>query len=161
MSRQQMDKAVAWVGDDPERYRELWDIVMLNEDPISRRAVWAMDIHFSKWPYMFKIEADKMFEVLHNPCHTALQRHFAKMLSMLPIFPPEHTSTLFDLGIEWTNNAILPIAVRVHAMELAGRIALPYPELQSELKTVLSAHLDEGSAGFKSRANKWLRRIGH
>lgn len=159
MSRQQMDKAVAWVGDDPERYRELWKLAMLNEDPISRRAVWAMDIHFTKRPHMFTIEADEMLEVLRNPCHTAIQRHLAKMLSLLPSYPEEHTSELFDLGIDWTNNPVLPVAIRVHAMELAGRIALPYPELQSELKTVLLAHLESGSAGFKSRANKWLKRI--
>lgn len=159
MSRDQMNKVVTWVGTDSKRYRILWEIALRNEEPISRRAVWSMDIHQNKWPEMFAEDISELMDLIENPCHSALQRHIFKMLSLLPKIPEEHQGKLFDLGVNYTNNAILPIAVRVHAMELAGRIALLYPELQAELGTVLQAHLKEGSAGFRSRANKWLKKM--
>ena len=159
MSREQMNEAVTWVGQDQKRYQMLWDLVVRNEDPISRRAAWAMDIHFFKYPGMFPVSIQQILDVLEKPCHTAMQRHLIKLLSLLPHWSEKYQGALFDLGISSLNNPILPIAVRVHAMELAGRVGQQYPELLQELKTVLLAHVKEGSWGFKSRANKWLSLI--
>lgn len=158
MSRAQMDKAVTWVGNDQQRWYELWNILMRNEEPISRRAAWALDIHFAKYPHMLDLDIPTLLKKLEEPCHSAIQRHLLKMLAFSPGLSEEYHGELFDLGIRYTDNPSLPIAVRVHAMELAGRIALRYPELFGELKLVLEAHFKEGSAGFKSRAKRWLKK---
>lgn len=153
-----MDRAVEWVGGDRKRWNMLWELLMRNEEPLSRRAAWALDIHFHKYPHMLDLNILELLKTLEKPCHTALQRHLVKMLSVAPSLPEEYHGELFDLGIRYTDNAVLPVAIRVHAMELAGRIALLYPELLNELKTVLEAHFKEGSAGFRSRAKKWLKK---
>jgi hypothetical protein len=158
MSRPQMDKAVRWVGKDQQRWYALWEMVMRNEDPISRRAAWALDIHFTQYPHMVDFDVPDLLEQLRKPCHPALQRHLVKMLSLAPDLPEDYLGELFDLGIQYTDNAVLPVAVRVHAMELAGRIAMVYPELFAELIIVLEAHIKEGSAGFKNRGTKWLKK---
>ena len=153
-----MNEIAGWVGEDAARWQRLWDLLLRNEDPVSRRAAWALDAHFALYPHMFDGKVPDMLAVLEKPSHTAMQRHLLKFMAQWPNIPEEYHGDLYDLGIRYTDNAALPVAVRVHAMELAGRIALRYPELFDEFRKVIEAHYKESSAGFKSRARRWLKK---
>ncbi|MEZ4688036.1 MAG: hypothetical protein R3B47_18830 [Bacteroidia bacterium] len=153
-----MNEIAEWVGKDSARWQLLWELLLRNQDPISRRAAWALDAHFALYPEVFQGTVPEMLAILEKPSHTAMQRHLLKFMALWPSIPEEYHGDLFDLGIRYTDNASLPVAVRVHAMEIAGRIAGMYPELLDELKTVLEAHYKESQPAFKSRAGRWLKK---
>lgn len=67
--------------------------------------------------------------------------------------------TLFDLCFMFLNDVKEPIAVRVFSMTVCSRIAMKYPELAPELRISIEEHYDHGSAGFKNRATKILKKL--
>jgi hypothetical protein len=43
------------------------------------------------------------------------------------------------------------IAVKVHCMESAAKIAMPFPKLRAEVRFVIEEQMKHGSAGIKSQ----------
>ena len=52
-----------------------------------------------------------------------------------------------------------PVAIRVFAMTVLGNIAQKWPELKNELRMAIEENMEFGSAGFKSRGKKELKRL--
>ncbi len=49
-SRAQTDFVAAVIFDHPALFRELWKLLMANEEPLSRRAAWVIDVCSEKKP---------------------------------------------------------------------------------------------------------------
>ena len=73
--------------------------------------------------------------------------------------PEDYQGEYADLCFELLNNPMEAIAVRIFAMEILWNITRNYPELAPELALVIREHLPNGSAGFKSKGRKTLKRI--
>jgi hypothetical protein len=61
--------------------------------------------------------------------------------------------------LQWLRSAKVAVAIQVWCMDIAARIAMPYPELREELAFVIEAQLPYGSAGFVSRGKKILKQL--
>jgi hypothetical protein len=149
------------VNDAPGLFAELWRQVIAQEGRSSRLAVWALEIVVENQPELLIPYLQEISDFLPLAKHTAYHRHLTKVLAYYVAEIPEPLQgPLYAWSLEQLDSALAPAAVRVHAMELAARIARPYPELQRELATVIRAHLSLGSAGFQSRGKKVLKRLG-
>jgi len=142
----------------PELSDELWQIMRRGESPLPQRAAWVMQhVGDTKPDYLAAYEAE-ILPCLHQDVHPSIHRVLLRTLSLWKI-PEELESELYDLTLSWVVSPAREIAIRVHAMTVAAHIAMPYPELREEVAQVIEAQMSWGSAGFKSRAKRLLKKL--
>jgi len=151
-------RIAAWIGDDPGRFNELWEIIKTGAPPLPQRASWVFGHCCERFPDLLKPHLDEIVSFLPLPHHNSIHRNFCKTLATIDI-PEEHQGTLYSLAIDWIFSQKVPVAVKAHCMEIAYKIARPIPELREELAIVITDQMDYGSAGFKSRARIILKRL--
>ena len=148
----------AWVGEDAERFAEVWSGMREGKSPLSHRLAWVVDVITQQYPKHGLAYRKEAIELLQKPNHNGVHRSLSKMLSKLPI-DEEYSGTLYDLCLSYIGNPSIHVAIQVHCMEIAGNIAAPYPELRGELVKVIEEHWEEGSAGYRARGRKILKKM--
>lgn len=97
-------------------------------------------------------------EQLERPKHDAVVRNIFRIWQFVDI-PEAYEGFIYDKSIAFLENPNNAIAIRVFAMTVASNIALKYPALIPEVVTLIELYFDNGSAGFKSRATKLLKKM--
>jgi len=134
------------------------NIIKSTKSAIAWRSAWVLDIferHNKKalLPYINQIT-----EILLQTPHHGVQRHLTRILSS--IHPKYLTDgRIIDSCFNWLLNPNTPVAIKVNAMQIISNLCTVYPELKPELKTVILEGYKTGTAGFKSRANKILKKL--
>jgi len=145
-----------YIGHSPERYAALWNLIKTAEAPIPQRASWVLDhSSFSYSPAIQPFISDMILEI-QKPVHVAVKRNVMKILAATPEIPEDLSASLFDTCINWIIEKKTAVAVKVYAIEVVAKIALPYKELREEVKVVLEDQLKHGSAGVKVRARRMI-----
>lgn len=158
-SKENSQKIADYIGNDQKRYTALWELVKNGEPPIPQRASWVLDhIPMSYTPAIDRY-LPEMIATLEKPVHDAVKRNIVKILAQAAI-PEDYSASLFDRCIDWLIDAKTAIAIKAHCMDIAAKIAMPYPELREELKVVIKDQMNhEGSKGIVSRGRKVLGRM--
>ena len=134
----------------------LWDFVLLNEHPVSWRAMWFLE-HFAAQnrellrPYLKAIISE-----FSNYNFDGQKRSALKILQMFPFTEYDYGSLLnisFDLLLSNDES----IAVRSFAMQIIFDISKLEPEIKPELKESILHILPEASKGVQSKARKILK----
>lgn len=157
-SKQQAMKLVYWVSNDPKRFDELMKLYFSNEEKVSQRTALALGYIFEKQPEFFYPYLPKMVAQLDEKVHDALIRCTFKVLTLLDI-PENLESIVLDKAYKFFSTGNYPPAIKVYAMQTIFNIAQKYSELQPELKASIEMQLPNGSAGFKNRAEKLLKKL--
>ncbi|MFK7922133.1 MAG: hypothetical protein AB8H47_09260 [Bacteroidia bacterium] len=158
-NRDHMVEIAQWVGEDADRFAEVWRLVNCGEEPTAPYASWLMDYCLQLHPPHLLPYRKGALDLLRQPLHNMIHRNLVKHLYRVPI-DEDIEGELYDLAINKINNPQVEIAIRVHCMDVAWEIAKPWPELREELRLVIEGHIVDGSAGFKSRGKRVLKRIG-
>jgi len=85
---------------------------------------------------------------------SSIRRHFTRILTRHNI-PEECLGTVVDKCFEWLLSNEPP-AVKVNSLQLLYNITLIEPDLKGELIAAIESQYEEGSKGFKNRAEKTL-----
>ncbi|MEL7532758.1 MAG: hypothetical protein AAFN10_15675 [Bacteroidota bacterium] len=157
-NRDHMVEIAEWVGEDPKRFAEVWRLVNCGEEPTAPYASWLMDFCLQLHPNHLLPYRKGAFDLLQQPLHNMIHRNIVKHLYRVEI-DEEIEGELYDLAINKISNPQVEVAIRVHCMNIAWKIAEPYPELREELRLVIEGHIGDGSAGFKSRGKRILKWI--
>ena len=64
---------------------EVFDMVLRNEEPLSRRAIWVLDLASEEQPELMEPNLVKLFQALPNFKHDGLKRHSLRILNRYPI----------------------------------------------------------------------------
>ena len=64
-----------------------------------------------------------------------------------------------DICFEYISSPTEAIAVKAFALTVLENLSQQYPEIRSELKTIIEDRWDYESAAFRSRAKKILKRF--
>lgn len=105
-------------------------------------------------------EENEIIALYHLLCsteHQGVHRSIMRTISKFPI-PESIESELLDICFNWLMS-LKEVACQVHAMEVAKKICLKYPELGQELRLILLDKTENSSAAFKSRASKTLKAL--
>lgn len=159
-SQSQAQYIADYVGNSPERFAQLVDI-MLGEDALLRqRSAWVLSKICDAHPQLLQPHLRPLLDALQGreDLHPAVLRNSLRSLVGQPI-PEDQQGEWFGYCLAVVQNPQYPVAIRVHAMQIAFELSQPYPELQQELRMVLETNSPEGSAGFRSRASKLLARL--
>lgn len=148
-----------WVGTDPARFTQLWTLIKEGEAPIPARAAWSMSHCFDLNPEVVQTFIPDMVDYLYVVEDDSVKRNIVRTLSQAPLDAIERDGELYDLCLGWMRSDKTAVAVRVWSMDIAARIAEPYPELREEVRYHIETILPHGSAGFRSRGKKILKRF--
>ena len=160
LSRWNVDYVSGFVGNDPDRFHELWNLLVPENYPTSQRAAWAIDIINEKYPNLLKLYLDQLFVILPKIQSDPIKRHMMKILTYHDI-PEQHLGNLIDLCFEWILQNELPVAVKVHSMQVIFNTIPKYPELKEEFIAVLEDQMPKNSVGFKSRAGRLIAALNN
>ncbi|MEM0997129.1 MAG: hypothetical protein AAGN35_08620 [Bacteroidota bacterium] len=153
------DTVADWALQEPERLEEVFRLYLGNFDQVSKRAGWvlekATDLAGQRMePYLSRVIGH--LEQMETDWE---RRSAVRMLAMCPRYPENNLGFLLDLVLEWLNRPEETVAIRVHCMQIAFNIAQLEPDVRPELVSILESHYEDGSAGFKNRAGKLLKKL--
>ena len=128
------------------------------EPPLPQRAAWTFGHCVDEKPSLLLPILDEAVDHLLNHSdeqHVAVRRNLLRSLSLANCLP-EDAGHLFDRCLLWIGDPSQSAAIRVYAMEIAGRIAKPYPELCDEVIAAIESNVKDATMAFRSRARKVL-----
>lgn len=158
-SKAQKDKIVKFVGNHTDRFAELVKVYLAGPYRITQRAAWPLSYCVAKNPSFVRPHLGKLLTYAAKPgVHDAVKRNTLRLLQFINV-PTSLQGKTTDLCLAFLSNPKEPIAVRVFAMTVASNLALKNPELKNEIIPLIEDQLPYGSAGFRSRGVKVLKRL--
>jgi len=158
LSRRHMEYAAHCIGNDETEFEQLMDIVLHGKEPVVQRAAWAMDACMETHPELLSPYVEKLIEALPGFSNDGVKRQVVKALATREI-PEKYEGSLADLCFCWLQSSVVPVAIKVHCMQILANIAVRYPDLSVELQTVINEQIPRNSAGFASRGRKILKKL--
>lgn len=153
LSRWNTDLVAAYIGRDPLRFRELWNQIFPEKYPASPRAAWVAEFCCIRYPDLLKPYLKELLSNLAEIRNDGIKRHMVKILTYQSI-PEEYLGNLIDLCFTWLQVNELPVAVKVHCMQIIYNTIPHFPELKEEFIAVVEDQIPKNSAGFSSRAKR-------
>jgi len=139
---------------------ELIELALEKDHLLSSRAMWVLghcsdQDYDSLKPYHAKLIKNLEEKELHN----GVIRNTLRLFQQHPV-PQVYESFLLDKCYRYINDPAEAIAVRAFAIRIVFNISKPYPELLTELYTVLN-HLNvyDEPPGIKSRVKNTIKDI--
>jgi hypothetical protein len=158
-SKPQALRLVKWIGQDADRLAALLELFLGNNYRLSQRAAWVISSIADRAPHMVELWLPQMVAKMREPgVHDAVRRNVVRVLQDMPI-PDTFLDDVADACFTFLADPKEAIAVRVFSMSVLEKICQKIPELKPELRLLLEEHLPHGSAGFKSRGQKILKRL--
>ncbi|RUT79858.1 hypothetical protein [Ancylomarina longa] len=147
------------IANDPKNMNKLWEFAIGNAKN-SWRASWLMDKVYDIAPELIRPYLNDMIALLPDLTNESKKRQFLKIISLEPL--PENISGkfinhCFDLLMTGTT----AVAVQVYAMQILYNFSIREPDIQNELALILTEQMENGTAGFCSRARKILKAISN
>lgn len=142
---------VRLIGPDPEAFAELYTMAFSREMPLCWRSAWILDYMAEQYAWLAENYIETIWTKIPENHPDGVVRSILRMLTRYDI-PEEYQGIATDLCLEWLSKESVPVAIKVHSMEIIKKIALIYPELRHEFITVLEEQSPKNSIGFKVRA---------
>ena len=129
-----------------------------DDGPLVQRAAMTLGNYGRRCPTGLYPHLPALLNAATRPLHPAVQRNIIRYFSELPVrvIPESLHGRLADLALGLADDGTAPTAIRVFAMQTAANLVALYPDLASELATILRSHLPQATAGYRSRAAKIL-----
>jgi hypothetical protein len=157
-SRANTDQVINIVMAKPEVFEELWKMVLLNKDPLSRRAAWAADYCAGNRPEFISSRIEELSANVPGFSSDGLKRHALRMLSRSPL-PEENLGILADACFNWLQSPSESVAVKMYSMVILHRISENIPEIKRELYDIIEIQLHEATPGFRNIGGKIMKKL--
>lgn len=159
MSRRNTDLIADLVGSQEKLFDPLFELFLLNMEPVSRRAAWAVDVVTEQKPEWLEGKIDRLVEALEGFHHDGLKRHTLRILARSSLPSPDLSGRLVNICFEWLLAQEEAVSTKVYSMEIIARYVEQEPDLRQELIDSIQWRMEEERAGFKSYAKKLLTRL--
>ena len=151
------NKIIEWVGNDPSRFNELFNLFLHDEYRVTQRAAWPMSCCAIRHPEFMKNNFGKLLKNLKRPgMHDAVKRNTVRLLQDISI-PKKYQGEIMSLCFDYISSPTEQIAVKAFSLTVLQNLSKSYPEIKQELKAVIEDRWDYETAAFKSRAKKILK----
>ena len=158
MSRKNTDYVKEIILKQPELFDEALNLVLLNEEPVSRRAIWALDVISEANPTLMLPYLGQLLDALPNFQHDGLKRHSLRILSRYEI-PVGREAELLDICFRFLRSEKESVAARYFAMEILYNLSEKEKDLKNELIAVLEFIPFQKSAGLRNHILKLLKKL--
>ena len=158
-SKSQCIKIEKWVGNSQQRFDELFDLFIHDEYRVVQRAGWPLSNCVMTNPSFISKHWKPLLDNLQKPnLHNSIKRNSIRLMQDLEI-PTKYHGQVMNTCFSFLESPAEALAVKVFSMTVLGDLAIKYPEIKAELKTIIEDQLPHQTAGFKSRARKVLKKI--
>ncbi|MBP6430598.1 MAG: hypothetical protein KA319_02440 [Ferruginibacter sp.] len=158
-SKAQCVKIVNFIGNNQQRFDELFKLFISDEYRLVQRSAWPVSYCVIAHPNLITKHWKTLIQNLNKPnIHEAVKRNTLRFLQEVEI-PEKYHGQLMDYCFTYVNTPTEPIAVKCFGLSVLHNLAKIYPDIKPELKTTIENILPYASAGIKSRATKILKEI--
>lgn len=148
-----------YIGTQPDRVDEMMKLVLGPDQKKAIHAAWVLYHYVEIHVRLLHPYFDDAVAVLLNHPHQAIERGLLRMFWMMDSWPEEHFTPLVDHMMQIILNTKSKIAAQALSMEALLKHLDPYPEMLKELAYVVEEGVPYGSAGYKAKARKVIKRI--
>ena len=157
-SKANCNAIVKWIGDSQQRFDELLDLFLNDEYRVVQRAAWPLSNAVIAHPKFIQKHFSKLLKNLQKPkLHNSVKRNTVRLLQDISV-PKQFQGELMNICFDYISSPDEAVAVKAFALTVLDNLSKQYPEIKSELKTIIDDRWDYESAAFKSRAKKILDR---
>ena len=156
-SKEQCDKIVRYVGNDPERFAELMGLFLKGEYRVAQRAAWPMSYCVHNYPELLAPWFKQILPLLQKPgVHDAVVRNIVRMLQFVTI-PKRYHGQVMNACFDFIASNNIPVAIKAFSLTVLENLSKEYPDIKAELKLIIEERWPHETAAFRSRAKKILK----
>jgi len=156
-SKEQCNKIVQWVGNNEERFNELFHLFLNSEYRITQRAAWPLSNSAIAHPEFMKGNFGKLLINLKKPnLHNSIKRNTVRLLDAIEI-PVKYEGRIMEICFTYLESPGEAVAVKAFSIGILGKLAKKYPEIIPEIKLMIEEQLPHQSAAFKSRSKAFMK----
>lgn len=157
-SKSQTMRIVRFIGDDPEKFKELMTIFFGAEYRMTQRAAWPVSYCVKDHPELIGPYLNMCLDMLpRKDVPDAVRRNVVRLLQYVEI-PGKLAGKVYSHCIDLIDDINEPVAVRAFAITVATKIARSEPALIGELQLVVKKHLPHTTIAFRKRSREILSR---
>lgn len=157
-SKAQVLRLAAWIGHDAERFSALMEIFLGGDYRLNQRSAWVLSHVAQKSPGLLAPWLPRMVAKAAEPnVHDAVKRNVVRLMEDIDI-PDTILDELADICFRFLADPKEAVAIRAFSMTVLDKICEKIPELRPELRLIIEEHLEHGTAAFKSRGKKILKK---
>ncbi|MBK8610862.1 MAG: hypothetical protein IPL84_13220 [Chitinophagaceae bacterium] len=158
-SKVQCTKIVKWVGNNQQRFDELFSHFLSDEYRVVQRAAWPISYCVDAHPELINRHWKKLIDNLKKPnLHDAVKRNSIRLMQEIDL-PKKYHGEIMNRCFKYLESPTEALAVKIFSLSVLGNLATYYPEIKSELILIIEDQLPHQSAGFKSRAKRVLKSL--
>ena len=152
---------VKYILENPSDLEELIDMSFSDFQPEGWRAAWVLadlvknDKQICKKVQLLSSKIIYSFKYFNS---SGQIREFLKIIQLLKI-EEEDMGLLIDMCFNWLLNRKVDQSFRIYSMQIIYDYSKKEPDLLPELKAIIEQEIEYAKPGFRSRANKILKRM--
>lgn len=159
-SKKLAELAVSLVLEEPGRFNTLIHITLEDRDPLSSRAARVVSICAGKYPELFEKQQHTIIPRLQKIQSEGVIRSVLKIAAEYPVnLSRKNKGILLGLCFDWLGDQSMPVSIRVYAMQILYNLSLQEAGIKDELIFILEDNFADGTMGFRSRADKILKKL--
>jgi len=147
-----------YIQNNPSAFDVLMDFYFSEDWLINQRTSWFLYHLLQEKEELIHPYLAKIIEGLDSPPHVSYTRSATRIFQNIEI-PEEYQGKLYDFASALIQDIKEPTANKVFAMTMMYHIALPFPELQEELKMIIETQYPFEMPGYKSRTRKIIAQL--
>ena len=158
-SKAMCNQVVAYVGDNPGRFRDLVELFLKGPYRVTQRAAWPLSYSVKEHPQLIKPHLKRIVQFLKSGERSdSAKRNILRLLQFIEI-PVSLQGAVSSACYGFLTSGKEPVAIRVFAMTVLGIIAKVQSDMQKELCIIIEDQLPYATPGFASRARKVMRML--
>jgi len=158
MSRRNTDFVKEIVLSNPALFDALLKLALLNEEPVSRRAMWVVDVASEAEPEILLPHINDLIAAINSFQHDGLKRHSLRMLSRYDL-TMEQFLPILDLCFDFMRSEKESVAVRYQAMHLLYKMSEKEAGLKNEIVSSIELQMLDKSSGLRNQCLKLLKKL--
>jgi len=158
ISRKNADNIAHYIGNDPELFKQLIDVLFKGASPLPHRASWVVSTISDRYPELVRPYLKKIVSYIEKFDHPGIRRNLLRYIAVEDI-PEVLQGKMYDVCYRWLQSRNEPPAVKVHCMQILFNITEKEPDLRQELKLIIEELTDHESAAIKSRSEQLMKKM--
>ena len=156
-SKGQSDKVVKWIGNNQQRFDELFKLFISDDYLVVTRAAWPLSYAVQAHPDLIGKHFSKFVRNLQRSnLHDAVKRNSMRILQDISI-PKRFHGDIMNTCFDYISDPSEKPAIKAFSLTVLHNLAQQYPDIRNELKLVIETQWENESAAFRSRAKKILK----
>ena len=150
---------VKWIGTSQERFDQLFDLFLNDEYRVVQRAAWPLSYSVIAHPQLIQKHFSRLLKNLEKPgIHDSVKRNSVRLLERIQI-PERFHGQVMNICFNYIASPQEAVAIKAFSLTVLEHLSNQYPEIKTELKTIIEDRWDYESAAFRSRAKKILKKL--